>query len=373
MNQQSLSRLREYFQKHGTVAALLSNSATVTWLTGYSAPIQTGPSPFEGGPGLLWWHAGELTLLLVDSEAAAGRASGAQVIEYGGYTVAEPLDCFKRQEVAVRLLLRDFDAISGIVGIDFRFLPAALVPILKEELPHASFIPIESDLDALRAVKSPEEISKICAVLNLCDSGQAFIQAHAKPGVSELQLWGTVKAHLELAAGLRLPVLTDLVAGIRTAEIGGLPQSYVLNTGDPLIFDLVPRMNGYWGDNASTYFVGEPSTEMKQSYQTVSETLKRGIEAVRPGIRACQLDTIMRESIRFAGYEPYPHHSGHGLGTTYHEEPRITPYNQSVLEAGMIIALEPGIYLPEHGGVRLEHALQVTHDGCQVLTHHLGL
>ena len=66
MNQQSLSRLREYFQKQGTVAALLSNSATVTWLTGYSAPIQTSPSPFEGGPGLLWWHAGELTLLLVN-------------------------------------------------------------------------------------------------------------------------------------------------------------------------------------------------------------------------------------------------------------------------------------------------------------------
>ncbi len=373
MNQQGLSRLRDHFQKQGTMAALLSNSAHVTWLTGYAAPIQTGPSPFEGGPGLLWWHAGELTLLLVDSEAAAGRATGAHVIEYSGYTVAEPLDCFKRQELALRTLLKDHASISGTVGVDLRFLPAALVPILSEALPHASFTPIESDLDTLRAVKSAEEISKICAALNLCDSGQAFIQSHAKSSVSELQLWGGVKAHLELAAGLRLPVLADLVAGIRTAEIGGLPQSYVLNTGDPLIFDVVPRFDGYWGDNASTYFVGEPSTEMAKSFRAVSETLSRALEAVRPGIRACDLDSMMRESIRLAGYEPYPHHSGHGIGTTYHEEPRITPYNQAVLEIGMIIALEPGIYLAEHGGVRLEHALQVTPDGCQVLTRHLGI
>ena len=371
MNQQSLSRLREYFKKHETIAALLSSAANVTWLTGYAPPIQTGPSPFEGGPGLLWWYKGELTLLLVDSEAAAGRSVGANVVEYSGYTVTEPLECFERQAFALRDLLKECSSITSTVGIEFRFLPASLVQVLRAALPNASLAAIDGDLDPLRAVKSPREIVKICAALELCDIGQAFIQERSKSGVSELELWGGVKAHMEIAAGVRLPVLADLVAGLRTAEVGGLPQSYVLNAGDPLLFDVVPRLDGYWGDNTGTYFVGEPSIEMKNSYKTVRETLKRGLDAARPGMRACDLDAMMRKSISSAGYEPYPHHTGHGIGTMYHEEPRITPYNQRILECGMIIALEPGIYLAGSGGVRLEHVLQITHDGCQVLTHHL--
>jgi Xaa-Pro aminopeptidase len=145
-----------------------------------------------------------------------------------------------------------------------------------------------------------------------------------------------------------------------------------LREGDPVMADIVPRLDGYWGDICGGHFVGAPSREMAAIWGVVRDTLRRGTDAVRPGMVAKDLDALMRNAIRDAGYEPYPHHSGHGLGTSYHEEPRIVPYNERVLEPGMVFTLEPGIYLPNVGGVRLEDVLLVTADGYEVLTQHLA-
>lgn len=118
--------------------------------------------------------------------------------------------------------------------------------------------------------------------------------------------------------------------------------------------------------------MGEPSSELRKIYNIVLETLRRGIAAVRPGLKACDLDVLLRGLIRDQGYPVYPHHSGHSIGASYHEEPRIVPYNQMKLEPDMLIALEPGIYIPGVGGVRLEDVVLVTSSGCEVLTSHLG-
>lgn len=371
MNQQNLDRFQDYLQGNGIRAALLSSPFTLAWLTGYAPPIQTGPSPFEGGPALGWWREGELTLILSDAEAGAATAAGALVRDYISYTIEEPLPRFEAQAAALRKVLGGHAALTGAVGVELNYLPAALAPVVHESLSSAAIQPLDGRLDRLRAIKTAEEVDKIRAALRLCDLAQADIRDQARPGLSELELWGGMKARLEVAANTRLPILADLVAGLRTAEIGGLPADYILQPGDPLIFDVVPRLDGYWGDNAATYFVGEPSAEMAKVYALVYDTLRRGIDLIRPGLSARDLDGNLREAIRGEGYEPYPHHTGHGLGVAYHEEPRIVPYNDMLLEAGMVIAIEPGIYLPGVGGVRLEHVVLVTPDGCEVLTQHL--
>ena len=221
-------------------------------------------------------------------------------------------------------------------------------------------------------MKTSAEIDKVRGALRLSDLAQAEIRGRIKPGVTELELWEGVKTRVELEAGGRVPVLADLVAGKRTGDIGGLPADYALQPGDAVLLDFVPRLNGYWGDNCGTHFVGEPSPELRKAYQVVLETLRSAIAAVRPGLPACELDAQMRKAIQDAGYPPYPHHSGHGLGTTYHEEPRIVPYNTLPLQPGMVIALEPGVYIPGVGGIRLEDVLFLTEDGCEVLTKHLA-
>jgi Xaa-Pro aminopeptidase len=371
VNQQNLDFLQDYLRAQGLSAALLSSPFTVAWLTGYAPPVLSGPSPFEGSPVLAWWCDGHLTLVTSDAEANAARATGAEVRDYVAYTIEEPIAGFRGQASTLLEVLKGTAGVRGKIGIEMDFLPASLFDPVQSALPHVAPEPLDHRLDALRAVKSPEEIRKLRAALALCDRAQAKLQAAIGPGVSELELWGAVQADLEIAAGTPLPVLVDLVAGTRSAGIGGLPGAYRTNTGDALIFDVGPRLDGYWGDNCATYFVGEPVPEFARIYEVVQATLMKGIEAVRPGVEARELDALLRESLRTAGYEPHPHHSGHGIGVAYHEEPRLVPYNSRTLEPGMVITLEPGVYVPGVGGVRLENAVLVTQEGCELLTHHL--
>jgi Xaa-Pro aminopeptidase len=371
MNQHALERLAHLMKVQDLAAVLLSNPFNVTWLTGYAPPIQTGPSPFEGGPALLWLRGDRSVLLTSDMESGSARLAGIEVQDYVAYTIEAPIAGGHNQAEALRRLLGPEKALTGYVGVEWAYLPAPFVEILMDALPGASMVTLDGWIDPLRAVKSADEIELIRASLRLCDSAQQKARRLIRPGISEIELWGALKAHLEGLASARLPILADLVAGARTAEIGGLPGDYKLREGDPVIADIVPRLAGYWGDNASTHFVGQPSEALARMYKLVRETLRRGVDAVRPGLRACDLDEMLRVAIRDQGYPVYPHHSGHGIGTSYHEEPRIVPYNTATLEPGMVVALEPGIYLPETGGVRLEDVVLVTKDGCELLTSHL--
>jgi Xaa-Pro aminopeptidase len=368
----NLDRFNENLQSHNLRAALLSNPATITWLTGYAPPIQTGPNPFEGGPALGWWQGSELVLILSDAEASAAAAVGAKAYDYLSYSIDEPMSGAKHQAAVLRKVLGSAGPLKGEVGVELNFLPANFKAVIDEALPAVTIQPLDGAFDLLRAVKSADEINKIRDSLQLCDLAQSFVASQAKPGMSEIEVWGTLKARLEVEAGTRLPILADFVAGQRTAEIGGLPGDYILSSGDPIIADIVPRLNGYWGDNAGTYFLGEPSAELKKMYRSVRAALQMGVEKVRPGVRASELDRMLRAQMEAESYPVYPHHSGHGLGASFHEEPRIVPYNELILEPGMVMAIEPGVYIPGVGGVRLEDVVLVTKDGCELLTNHLS-
>jgi len=375
MSNTNLERLRAWLREHKFDAALISNPSTLTWLTGYAAPIETGPDPFVGGPALAWVSDDGVTAVASDAESPALQALGIEVQAYDGYTVQEPLDCAKRMAQALQVLLAKDKALRGgmhkTVAVEQHTLSATLLFTLQSVLPYASRVSIDEDLSALRIIKTPDEIVKIRAALALCDHAQAYMREIIQPGMSELQLWGLMRAQLEARVGTRLPMLADLVSGPGTAEIGGLPTNRVLQSGDAVIFDFVPRLEGYWGDCCATLFVDEPSPELKRLRQVSHDALRRGIDAARPGVRASDLDKLLRKCVQDAGYASYPHHTGHGVGVTYHEGPRIVPYEAQVLEAGMVIALEPGVYVPGVGGARMEDVVLITPDGCEVLTRHL--
>ncbi len=373
MHPYNLESFTELLSSRGLVAALLTDPATITWLTGYAPPIETGPSPFEGTSVLGWWHAGELQLIVSDMETApAQEARPSAVRSYLSYTIEAPLAGATNQAEALLDVLKDAAPRTGKVGVEWRFLTGPLIDALRHALPSVDFVALDGAFAGLRAVKSPEELTKIRAALRLCDAAQRFMQRELQPGKTELELWASTRAHVEGLAGGRLPILADMVAGARAGDIGGPPSAYRLQSGDPLILDFVPRLQGYWGDNAATFFAGKPSAELEKAYRVVRQALQTAVEAARPGVVAGELDSLVRQAVRAEGYEPYPHHTGHGMGASYHEEPRIVPYNDRRLEPGMVVALEPGIYLPGVGGVRLEDVVLITAGGNEVLTTHLA-
>jgi Xaa-Pro aminopeptidase len=253
------------------------------------------------------------------------------------------------------------------VGIEVDELPASVFEPLRTHYPQIEFQDVSSALAKIRMVKDEEEISILRETLDLCDTGQALVKRLAQRGITEVELFAEVRKGMEARAGGRLPLLADLVSGPRTAEIGGSPTSRHLEDGDVVISDLVPRHRGYWGDTCDTCVVGEPTSEQRRLFEGIATALAEGIDNVRPGVRSCDLDASLRERIlRLNG--GYPHHSGHGLGVTWHEEPRIVPYNRVPLEPGMVIALEPGVYLKHRFGLRLEHTILVTKNGAEILS-----
>ena len=343
-------RALEVARQSGADAVLAADPATVTWLTGFAAEIETGPSPFSHTPLALLAPGSVPVLIVSEDDAAAAAALECDVVTYPGFGLG-PLDPVGG---AARALV-------GVAGGQTLATEGAALPVALA----AGLRTVEAGpaLAGARAVKDDDEIALLRAALALCDAGQRAAREHARPGISELALWALVRAAIEHEAGGRTPVLADLLTGPRTADVGGPPVDRALAAGDLVLCDLVPRLAGYWGDSCATFAIGEPSADAGRRHRAAADALARAIEAVRPGVVAGNLDALVRKGL------DYPHHTGHGLGTTYHEAPRIVPDEATVLEAGMVIALEPGSY-GDGEGVRVEQIVLVTEDGCEVLSGH---
>ena len=329
---------------------LAADAATVTWLTGLEVDVESGPSPFALSPLALLAADGPPVVVASADEAEAVRAAGCRHVSYEGFTTG-PLDPVGG---AARALA---GAAEGRrLAAELGSLPSALAGGL-------SLVDATGALAAARAVKDADELERLRGALALCDVGQREARARAEPGMTEIELWGLVRVAIERAAGRRTPLLADLASGERTGETGGAPGERVLGEGELVLCDLVPRYRGYWGDSCATFALGAATPAAREKHARARDALARGVEAIRPGVTAGVLDELVRADLA------YPHHTGHGLGASWHEEPRIVPGGGTVLEAGMVVALEPGVY--EGGvGVRVEQVVLVTDDGCELISGH---
>lgn len=220
----------------------------------------------------------------------------------------------------------------------------------------------------MAAVKEPAEIERIAGAADLVSVGQSKLRAVLQPGMTELELFSDVKIALEEMEGGPVELAVDLMAGARTAQVGASPTAATIESGDPVLFDLAPRRDGYWADSCATVSCGTPPVRLIRRHSAVLAALEAGLAAARPGLTAGQLDATIRATLDIAGLE-CPHHTGHGVGLSAQEPPWIVPGDSTPLEQGMVIALEPGAYSGGFG-VRLEHLAVIEEDGARQLTDH---
>lgn len=375
MHQEQRDRARTLLQDSGLQHALFADPATATWLTGFSTPVWSGPGVFAGGPPLVWYDAGHFTLIALDAFAAALETVNEQpncsVVTYSSYSIEEPIKGATNLSEALQEVVETAGTV-GRIGVETRHLPQFLYSSLRDAVPaDTDLVAVDGWLAPLRAVKTEEEVAKLRHVFALSDAGHAAARTAVDAGALEIDVWRAAFDAVQATAGVPHPVLlgNDCTVG-RRAHAGGPPSDTQIQPNDAFVLDLGLELDGYRGDSCATYYAGTPTQRQQELHAVVSDALDLAISLVKPGAAANAIDTQVRDVIADAGYPVYPHHTGHGIGVSPHEEPRIVPYNDMELRAGMVIMLEPGIYFPDETGIRLEHAVLVTSDGTEVLTRH---
>ncbi len=253
-----------------------------------------------------------------------------------------------------------FDAEQTTVAVH-RTLAAAMVGV--------ELLPVAGELDDLRRVKSAAELVAIEKSCTLASEALEQLLPMIRPGVTERSLALELEILMKRAGAEEKAFDFIVAAGERGALPHGHPTERVLAAGELVTIDFGARLHGYHSDETVTMAVGSADGRQREIYGVVKEAHDLAMAAVRPGAGCRELDGIARDHIARCGFGAYFGHGlGHGVGLEIHEKPTLSPRSEQKLAEGMVVTIEPGIYIPDWGGVRIEDTVVVTATGCRPLT-----
>lgn len=241
---------------------------------------------------------------------------------------------------------------------------------LQNQVPGLEMIPMEDYVIRQRAVKDAKEIEAIQAAAAIADGAFRHTLDKIRPGMTEMDVALELETHMRKQGATGPSFATIVASGVRSALPHGVASAKVLETGDFVTMDFGAVYDGYVSDLTRTICLGTPSDVQREIYGIVLEAQTHALASARIGMTGKALDAVARNLIEAKGYgQAFGHSLGHGIGLNIHEEPRISKASDDVLCSGMVITIEPGIYLPNVGGVRIEDDLLLSEAGNQVLTH----
>lgn len=228
----------------------------------------------------------------------------------------------------------------------------------------AELIPVSGEIEKLRLIKDESEIKILKGAAKIADSAFSHILNFIQPGKTEIEVANELEFFMRKEGATSSSFDMIVASGVRGALPHGVASDKVIEKGELVTIDFGALYNGYVSDITRTVAIGQPSDKMKEVYDIVLEAQLRGMKGIKAGITGKQADALTRDYISEKGYgEYFGHSTGHGIGLEVHEGPGLSFKSDIVLEPGMVVTCEPGIYLPGIGGVRIEDDTIVTKEG----------
>ncbi|MGH9107507.1 MAG: aminopeptidase P family protein [Acidimicrobiales bacterium] len=353
-----LDRVHQRMDASGVDAVLLSLGADLPWLTGYEA------MPLE-----------RLTMLVVPP-AAAGAAATLVVPELEAPRVVPVPEVFTTRAwgetedpvAIVASLVKAFAGAAPALAVSDRAW-ATFVLRLQSSLPGARWRAASELTAPLRALKDDAELDALTRAAAAADRVAGSLLG------GEIQLLGRTERQVSAELSRRLLEegnervnFTIVASGPNAASPHHEPANRVIEAGEPVVCDFGGSLDGYCSDMTRTVFTGVPSPELRHIYEVVAEAQVAGVKAGEPGSPCSAVDDAARQVISRAGFGDYfVHRTGHGIGLEVHEEPYMVAGNRAPIAPGHVFSVEPGIYLPGRGGVRIEDVVAATSGGPRVL------
>jgi Xaa-Pro aminopeptidase len=343
-----MQKLRQAMETRGLTAVLISNPVNRRYMTG-----------FTGSAGVAVITAND-AWLLTDFRykvQAPMQARYYEVVEHGPKLTDT---------------LRDLLSRSGIrqLGFEQDYVSYGEYLKYKQELPNVELVPVAGIVEDLRQIKDEAELKIMREAAAIADQAFSHILNRIRPGMTEREVALELETFMR-ANGAKGPSFDTIVAsGPRSALPHGTASDKPLAAGELVTFDFGAYYQGYCSDLTRTVMLGKPTEKHREIYEIVREAQALTLERLKPGMSGWEADAVAREWITRAGYgDCFGHGTGHGLGMEIHEAPRLSVTGDIILQPGMVVTVEPGIYIPDFGGVRIEDDVVITDTGIELLTH----
>ena len=351
-----LARLRAAMAEAGFTAVYTTHPANRRYLTGYTG--EDHPPDESAGALLVTAEAAYLRTSVVNAAQARAEAPDCAVIAYATRDEAAQ----QLQEIVARHKL-------ARIGFDERAMLYSTYQWLGATLPNIELAEIGALISDLRIIKDEAEIALLRRAQAITVAAFVEVSARIVDGMTEKEVAWELEKAVRAHGGEGLGFSTIVGAG----ENGARPHHTVtdrpIRAGEPIVIDMGARYEGYSGDLTRTVIVGEPDEQFRRIYDVVLRAMRHAEEAARPGMTSGDLDAAARAVIAEAGYaEAFLHGLGHGIGLQVHEAPSARKEGEDVFAPGMSLTIEPGIYLPNWGGVRIEDLVVFTPTGIINLT-----
>ncbi|MFW5433297.1 M24 family metallopeptidase [Paenibacillus apiarius] len=345
--------LMKAMEKESLPAMLITDPKHVYYLTGFAC------DPHERFLGLIVSQHEEPVLIVpaLDEDKAASASSVKRIATHAD--TDNPYDLLK-QHLSQGLPL---------LGIEKNHMSLHRFEALDHAVQAQRYADAGPILQSMRLIKTEDELARMKDAVNLIEDVLRQGVSKVRTGMTEIEVVAELE-YLMKKLGADGPSFSTMVlAGENSALPHGIPGTRIIQEGELLLFDLGVYLNGYASDITRTFAVGEVNAACKEIYDTVLAANEAAIAAVKPGVTFGSLDRTARQVITEKGYGQYfTHRLGHGLGIDVHEYPSIHDQNEDRLQAGMAFTIEPGIYVPQVAGVRIEDDVAVTETGVKVLT-----